>query len=488
MNGIGIDYEHSKYMFAPNITGKQNKRKLRGEKGVGLSFLVFSCNKLELETYNGTEIIKGKIKNANHWLNNKDAEKPNLERNIDTNSKPSISTYTKFTIAEIPNETFDIFSYSKTELIYILRTRTAIGNTSILFGNKPWKDIEITLTCIEEDGVESKEKIPYEYDAPHNYIKHINYEDMQEKLKNSEQTKVKGKPVKRYYETTTQSGKLLKCYYFASSSTKYKEVSENIAKGKSLMRGKIYISTKSMPTGISIAPPSIGKTGYWSNLYIMIEYDSLNLDMGRKSVSGRVSKMITDEAQNIFKDITKYLQNIVGRSQEENTKHKKIRDAEMEEKWDNLSELDSLKISRLSFSKIPQTEQGVIALFYELIGMNKLGNYKTWSISSIDQYDAYIKYEKEGKKYRTILEFKYKAEDIIDDIKNDVKDYTKIEVLVSWSIDKAKFRNENYDVDEVEIQEDSFYQGATHKVSYAGMDEIYVICLEKFIERLKSKK
>ncbi len=109
-------------------------------------------------------------------------------------------------------------------------------------------------------------------------------------------------------------------------------------------------------------------------------------------------------------------------------------------------------------------------------------------ISSISQYDAFIKYQKGNQSHKTILEFKFNANDIIKDIKDNRKDYTKIDVLVSWTINIQDFKKENYDIIEVDKEETVFYTGTTHYIKMADMPKISLICLEVFIQKLKTKK
>ncbi len=173
-NGIGINEDEFRQVFTPSVTFKGNSKRQRGEKGVGLSFLVFSTNKLEVETCNNEFKITGIINNANSWINNGDEQTPQLIFEKETSNE---SPFTSFKLSKIVSndDEFDIFSYGLNELIYILRTRTAIGNTASLFGNEPLKNIEIELKYIDISGNETIRSVDYSFDAPHNYINSIKY-------------------------------------------------------------------------------------------------------------------------------------------------------------------------------------------------------------------------------------------------------------------------------------------------------------------------
>jgi anti-sigma regulatory factor (Ser/Thr protein kinase) len=488
-NGTGIEIEQFERIFQPNYSLKNGKGNLRGEKGVGLSFLVFSTTRLEIETSNGCKKIDGKIEYAANWIRKEREESPLLDYSLLTENKPTDS-YTKFTLFGINDEEQTLWNFAATELEYVLRTKTAVGNTAILFGNKRLaKEIIIRFTFIDLHGHSEVKEIPYRFDAPHEHIKCITFDTRKEKLANAEQNSVTGRPIYGHGTSISASGREIRYYFFAASKSKYNEMSHKILgkEDKELVQAKVYIATKSMPTGIILEPPTgLGKVGYWNNIYIVLEYDDLKLDMGRKSVPASVGTMLKKVAGDIFKEVTKHLSDIVqdpNEDVEEMFENKAAIDAE----WERLRAVSNLNKTKIAFFKIPQTEQGVIALFYELVGRGLLSGYRTWNINTVSQYDAFVTYEKKNKNpIKLIVEFKYEAYDIIADIIDNKKDYSQIGMLICWSLNEKKIRNSNCSIEEQESDEPHFLHGVTHTLKVSELTQpLPVICLQKFAENLE---
>lgn len=487
-NGIGINEEQLSQILRPSVTYKEGKNNLRGEKGVGLSFLLFSTNNITIESCKENVRVVGRVSDAFSWVTEKTDDIPQLD--LSTDKCDENFSYTKFTLSDVHSiqEEFDIFDYNLGRLKHTIRTRTAIGNTGNLFGEKPHKNIKIEMTYIDESGNSLTEKIPYEYDFPQNYIKpNLAFSERQKRLANKEDRSVTGKSVFNFGKFTTPSGKEIKFYYFVSGRTKFAEMSKEILgeEDRDFVRGGIYLSTKSMPTGVLVSPPPIGKEGYWANLYIVFEYDELKLDMGRKSVPPRIVQMIKRQAELIYDEIKNHFGDILDT---DNEIEDEINSAEIiDNMWDYLSdEVNNLNIDYLTYFKEPQTEQGVIAIFYELVGREKITGFQTWRISSKDTYDAFVKYKRDEKSTykKIILEFKNEGSDVIEDFLSYKKEYSKIKLLVCWSINKSKFTQRGFSLREFEQDDNPYFKGATHEIRMPNVGSpIEVICLKDFLAK-----
>ena len=64
---------------------------------------------------------------------------------------------------------------------------------------------------------------------------------------------------------------------------------------------------KGMPTGIKIPEPTTGYAGYWKNIYMLFEDDSLVFDIGRKAVDGRSTRKIKEIAKSSSTSYSKRL-------------------------------------------------------------------------------------------------------------------------------------------------------------------------------------
>ena len=70
----------------------------------------------------------------------------------------------------------------------------------------------------------------------------------------------------------------------------------------------IYIATRGMPTGIEIEPPVTGSAFYWRRVFMLLQDDEMNFDVGRKTLRGRAKPMMQEISRTIWNDILDYLQ------------------------------------------------------------------------------------------------------------------------------------------------------------------------------------
>jgi molecular chaperone HtpG len=151
--GVGMSPDQVYEVITPNRSLKRGvSAKLRGEKGVGLSFLVFACNHFKIETCDGTSTTSLEIKNANSWIQGAAFDQPAFSGVVigPPQTYDGSDRYTRIWISSVPERNEfgdDVFSYTKERLTHVLRTRTAVGHTHPLFnhGERPPVDIEIFL-------------------------------------------------------------------------------------------------------------------------------------------------------------------------------------------------------------------------------------------------------------------------------------------------------------------------------------------------------
>jgi len=80
-NGIGIEPDRLPFLLAPFSTDKEDDENAIGEKGVGLTFVIFSCNDFTIKTGTKYGTTRGQIVDANNWKNRKDESHLPLEIN-----------------------------------------------------------------------------------------------------------------------------------------------------------------------------------------------------------------------------------------------------------------------------------------------------------------------------------------------------------------------------------------------------------------------
>jgi hypothetical protein len=160
-NGIGIDPSELPKLLRPFATNKRGSTKAIGEKGVGLTFTIFTCDDFKIITGTNKKKVSGSIHGAYTWKRGTDSEPLKLEINeIHVEDDNDFSTTVTLSgVKETP-----IFNLSIDQLIFVLRTRTALGNTKY-----KWErdiDIDISITYIDSFGEKIERKVPFTYYYP----------------------------------------------------------------------------------------------------------------------------------------------------------------------------------------------------------------------------------------------------------------------------------------------------------------------------------
>lgn len=511
--GIGMSPEQVKSVLAPHQGDKRGKG-LRGEKGVGLSFIMFLTNRFRLETYNGEYTTSFEIHRANDWANGTESQ-PLKFVNVSL-TKPQTfqgsSTYTRIWAEQIPvakDSGEDVFEYTKPRLKYVLRTKTAIGNTYPLFksGERPPVDIKVQLRFIDNTAFqEDFEDLPYSFAAPNSLLKSrdvLDWDEFKDRIVQGKKPQLKG--LVHVGTAISESGKAVKWYTFISQRPTFDEISEvnnlQTSETKDVDSG-IYLSTRGMPTGIRLTPPRTQQAAYWPSFFILLEYDDLRLDMGRKFVGGRVAQMLTKVASSIFNQHVNAIPRLTTKASDPFNGLET--DVSIEEIKNQVSNTPDLGLSRVPYLKTPIGEQGVVAIFHELVGAGLLKGYRTQRSSSYERYDAYINYKPdpsvtassvkrnipEGRSYNIFTEFKFEAgQSLLSDF--DVRKRPRdFRLLICWTLNESVFRENEIEVQEVELTETVFH-GATHKLifpnsyGFGAENTLHVIVLKDLIEILK---
>jgi hypothetical protein len=148
----------------------------------------------------------------------------------------------------------------------------------------------------------------------------------------------------------------------------------------------------------------------------------------------------------------------------------------------------------------------VIAIFHELLGAGLLKGYRTQRNSTYEGYDSYIRYKpdpsvisatlkkslklKEGTSYNIFSEFKFEAGRtlLLDfEVRKRPADF---KLLVCWTLDEAAFKENQIEIERVELTETIFH-GVTHKAvfpnsyGFGAQNTLHIIVLKDLIDILK---
>lgn len=503
-NGIGMKNENIPHLLCPFSTDKENDFESIGEKGVGLKFVIFQSNLFTLKTsYISNNLISNiTIKNAAQWKNSITDETLKLE----SSTQEGHFDGTQITVKGIENDT--LFNLSFNSMKFILRTKTAVGNVLTIFDKEP--NVNIQFEMIDNNGKSFCETLNYKYWLPTECMKSselCNLDDFEEWLKKDRTDKekrnyLKDKIIYKKGLIKHNGNRELKYWAcFVSKRDVWNKISirENLLSSDivdnedrmqenffNIHKPGIYTSVKGMPTGISIDAPSTGYAGYWANIFILFEDSSLKFDIGRKSINGNIKLIYQKYAKDIFKDFTSYvIKYIAG---EPNLSANPSWDRE-DTKFtiDSMAKLNS---NIVNFKNIPADyNASVAAIFYELIGANKITNLIPVITGYKDKYDLYAYWEN----HFAVIEFKAHLKSIIKDFDNLEKCSNEIDYIVCWDVnDQDVIAFNNLGIDLTEITYSPFSDApvnhiplATHTLSIPGANSIYIIDLKKVLKDLE---
>jgi hypothetical protein len=161
--GIGMTQEQVCEAFAPSATFKESadtlkkrgdKYPYRGYKGVGLTFLAYGTDDVQIQSRQNGTLVKGRMKFSRKWAEGKQENPPLLT--IDSETTPlekqhKRGTYIRVQFSSNTRPASLAHLASNPEAwIAIIRTRTAAGQ--ILFGIEAATKIKARLKIVDKNG------------------------------------------------------------------------------------------------------------------------------------------------------------------------------------------------------------------------------------------------------------------------------------------------------------------------------------------------
>ena len=450
-NGIGIESEILPEILRPFCSGKMGKGNLIGEKGVGLTFSIFSANGFRIETVrNGMKTV-GKIQSAFDWKGRSDDSVLGLT--IETTESNSSSS-TEIELTDIKNEA--IFQLTDKQLEFVLRTRTVIGSTANIFQDEKEKEIYVRVSVISQ-GEKSESVVKNVYLLPTEVVSKGSREDLadfvnwtkaQDRTDSDKRTKLKDKIIYRsgtYDHNPVRVIKYFACFVpqlktwdeisskFLGFNIMSEEKSEFIEQTSyARFTSGIFASVKTMPTGIPIQQPTTGSAGYWGRFFILLEDNYLKFDIGRKSIHGKQQNILRECSKFIFNDFLKYVSKYVAGNPEyvEQTWQREDIIAEIE----GLIDIGSTKVN---FKKNPhKQEASVAAIFYERIGNGLIKGIRPVLSGYHDKYDLFA----EWNNRKLFIEFKTSISNLKKDFSDARKIFDEMDCLVCGESPMATFK------------------------------------------------
>lgn len=507
-NGIGIDHSELPFLLRPFSSGKEIKPETVGEKGVGLTFALFSSNHFEIKTGNNKGNCRAVVKDALNWKEGIDDKDLTMEiSNIDEKVNGTTITLSFM-------EDLEIFDLNNEQMKYLIRTKTAIGNTE-----KIWKDdidIIVNYEFVDNQNTYNKDVLPFEYfdiidrlstNEKISLGEFYEYSNDAMRSDRDKRTMLKDKVVYNK-DTLKHSGNRLIHYiaYFIPNRNAWEKL--NIAYGLlpkdmdeenlnnhlekyyyARLDSGIYTAVKGMPTGIGLNHPSTGNAGYWPNMFILFQDDKLAFDIGRKSIHGQQQNILKKHAKNIFNEFTKIMIRYGTRSF--NSEERNWDRDNIFESVNAMRTLDKNLKQNTVFEKIPNKQEAqVSAMFYEQIGRGNINGLKLYTTGYKGKYDLYGRIQDKGN---IVIEFKSELRNILKDFNDEQKLFDEIDCVVCWDVaeaDKDKFHELGISITELKSSnlfsaEAVILPNATHKLELSGFTKpIYVIDMKIVLNNL----
>ena len=519
-NGSGISSSLLAEMLAPGGGDKGiavDRPNEVGEKGVGLTYVVFSCNDFLIATKTTDDVVVGgKVVNAQRWLSREQGvNKPIYEdqavapqpETIDFFEKSyPLDSFTRISASAVmpPDGDVNIFHMTPQQLRLLIRTRTAVGVTASLFCEDVVDEFDVFLSMRTTDGIETN-KISSTFAAPHLLVPS---EDLIPLQVVRDAFVSRGDPAlrRRYLKGKTiwacKSEKVGGWDVFVYAvmfpdNDALRQLSDSVMgvpvseqedmEGSALLQTGIFVGTKGMPTGMRISPkPGAGRyPAYYKRCFFFVESPSLKFDLGRKSLHYRhVNKLQAAVAQtfSLLEEIAPFQGDARVEAGPLQTSQAERR-MQSQSIWRDAKSLPDLNEPAIRYAKHPNAQEAAVAaIFHELVGASVLKSYMTLRTGYGERYDVHARYVEEGRELELVIEFKYSLQSLVRDLSVKQKHFNDIDLLIAWDADVVQLKNSGFIL---ETSKDEGFEGVTHvlTVPVPGIDPIPVILLRTLLDQ-----
>jgi Histidine kinase-, DNA gyrase B-, and HSP90-like ATPase len=544
-NGSGLTPEEVRFCFRPNVSFK-NRTEARGHKGVGATFLAYGFGSIRLSTKNPSFSGSVRLSNGRQWADDYAHSYPRPKLEVDGFEVPELANETSGTCIEIAipqGARPDLGWWSATtadQWFELLRMRTPLGGI-YLSGEPPTRaKIDVTVndysnnrTSIERTNVD----YPYPHDLTNLLPKTKSYEEIVDALRpvegdptkipqdfrrldamygvwGAEEIVAEGSPFagQRFSE---EQEELIRRHRvavygcFLSTASKWGVYQKDVLRIRSsplVMKGGLSIASDFMIQGDPMVIPLTSTIGYQAATHVIVHFHDGNPDMGRKAFQPELKSLAEDLARqvvNIFKRYLHLMREDSGSADAaDDTDTYNWLDGRKEYRKNNPLEF-AFNENHLAYTCSPSTEQDVVAIFHELVGMGVFPGIRFLCTTEVGRYDAcYVAQyfsadlafkaanplgvkdtliaQRETRPF--VLEYKFDLDGLISDFAKEVKFQNEINCVVCWKIGdlyKERFTVRSYLVGQ-EGSSRQFY-GATHSLWHEKIRLCDVVCLHDLL-------
>ncbi|MGX9426148.1 MULTISPECIES: ATP-binding protein [Bradyrhizobium] len=504
-NGIGMNLNQVKFCFRPNVSFKARKVS-RGHKGVGATFLAYGFSAIRVFTKTAAGSISGQMRNGRQWA----------EDHTDSYPRPVFES-SEFNPAELANEKSGtcveiligdqrpqlpwLLATSATQWYDVLRIKTPLGGIYLSAPGREQKTavvvevLDLAGTATHYVGKNPEYYYPHEMPVLQKVAGISEIEAAVAEIKGDPSTRLnrlndKFRRLDAMYEVW--SGKevladpvlsrnldddqrvlvekhnitVYGCFVSTAKSwSVFQKDSLKVRANAVLLRGGLQLASDFMPQGDLAVIPLTSTIGYQANTHVIIHLTDGNPDMGRKVFQPEI-KTLGDElarrAVDVFKRYLALMREDTGIS---NIQSSRVLWEFKKQQEEHLAKHPLQYRSgdrKLSIMSEPQSEQDVVALFHELLGLGLLQGLGIYATSESEKYDCIFQADvssreqlysekqplgvseralEEGQSPPWVLEYKFDSDSLIADFSKELKHISDVRLLVCWAIG-AKTRAE----------------------------------------------
>lgn len=493
-NGCGIDPADLPRLLRPFGSDKMRDSSQIGQKGVGLTFVIFSTTSFEIETHHINGSQRAAIHGARGWVDLGGDEQ--LLVNLEDIAQSENGIVISITIAD---ENHALWNLSHAELEYLLRTRTALGNTAHIWGGSLNCDFTLIHTDLSGDKWAAERECDYmlptaslpdheqiSLEAFQIWMGEKDRDDVEKRRKlkdkvifNSGKVNQAGRTINYWACFVPNRAFWRDLSARAGLHSEEEEEPENGTDYK--FSGGLLTSTKGMPTGISLDLKPRGSAGYVPNFFIVIEDPSLSFDIGRKAIQGRQQGMLREIAYGQFREFISIASKYIGGS---------ISDGpspyDREELLEEIKSLPDLNSPLSRFVKRPNDQEATVAaMFYEQLGQGKFEGFEPYISGYRAKYDLFGRI---GKRSFSI-EFKFALSGLFKDFSDERKLFSEIDVVVVWDVfehDWKEVSRRGLELQECKeggvTQIEKRFPVVHYKLYIDGSKPIEIVCIRRIVK------
>ena len=495
-NGVGIDPKQIRVLLRPFGTDKEGKPNQIGEMGVGLKFVIFSSSSFTLDTSGKSGACSARIDEAANWLNSSTTD--SLELDLTEKDPDSASgTRVEFVLNAADDPLLD---YSFEDLIFLLRTKTAIGDTGYIWDES--FNCDVTVTYFDKAGKKSSRAFDCKYLLPIEPLRGAGCEELDafqvwlKEADRSDQEK-RRKLINKVVWTSGKKVQNAREIRYWSCFVPRRDFWQKLSKAAGLtisgeesdsqvdtqpgvgFSGGFETATKGMPTGIAIELKPRGSAGYVPNFFILVDDPMLRFDIGRKSVHGRQQGLLRQIAYDNFREYINQVRKYLGGDIDTEGGS-----WDRDETFAEVEGLPNLDSTSSRFIKRPNSQEATVAgMFFEQIGKGGFSEIRPLISGYKQRYDLYARW----KNRRMVIEFKYDLGSLLNDFNEEKKMFNEINVVVLWEVteeDRRLAARRGMTIEPVQatpLVEQQVFPHSNFRLNLGDVTPIYIVEMKQIV-------